>query len=146
MSDISSILTSLEAQVSSTLGSSWSELDYIYDLEQNHFKNNDRKYGVGADAGASVSGTNKAVTVDFGFFVVLTRNFINRSSDENERTILSDIYDQFNELNKNIFQKKLNNANILLVQDLSFTAPEKIGEATLAVRVDFTIKYRNQTV
>ena len=142
---VSGILTSLTSQVSTTLGASWSELEYIYDLEANSSKGNDLRYGVGTISGSSVTGTNKAITLDFGFFVVLTKNFVNRSSDENERTVISAIYDEFETLNQNIFQKKLNNVNILLVSELSYNGPEVIGEKTLAIRVDFIVKYRNQT-
>lgn len=143
---ISSILTDLESQVSTTLGAGWSELNYVYDLEQNTARNNEKRYGVGSLSGSSVPGTNKAVTVDFQFFVVLTRYIINDNSDEKERTALSEIYDKFEDINKNVFQKKLSNSNILLVSDLSYDVPEKVGDNTLAVRVNFTIKYRNQTV
>ena len=142
---LSSILTSLENQVSTTLGAEWKELNYIYDLEQNSFRAGKKAYGVGADSGNSVSGTTKAVTIDFNLFVVLTRTYINRSNDVKEREVLSDIYDQFDAINVNVFQKKLNNANVLLVQDISYSSPEKVDEQTISVRVDFTIKYRQQT-
>lgn len=142
---VSSILTSLNTQVSTILGADWGELKHVYNLEDNSFRSSDKKYGVGALQGASVSGTTKAVTVDFGFFVVLVENFINRDSDANERAALSDIYDKLDSINENIFQKKLNNNNVLVVQDLSFDAPEKIDRGSIAVRVNFTIKYRQQT-
>lgn len=143
---ISSILSSLETQVASVLGSDWSELDYVYDIEKNTSANNHNRYGIGVLNGSSVSGTNKAITVDFGFFVVLTKYVVNQSSDENERTALEAIYDEFENINKNVFQKKLNNANILLVSELSYDTPEPVGDNTISVRVNFTIKYRNQTV
>lgn len=142
---VSSILTSLENQVSTTLGSSWSELDYIYNLEDNNFRNGGDRYGVGAFGGSNVTGTNKAITLDFDFFVVLVKNFVNRSDDSNERVALSAIYDEFESINQNVFQKKLNNANILLVQDITYDEPEKIDRGVIAVRVNFTCKYRNQT-
>lgn len=142
---ISSILTSLENQVSTTLGSGWKELQYVYTLEDNNFKNNRSRYGVGAESGDSVTGTNKAITVDFQFFVVLVKSFVNRGGDAREREVLSEIYDEFETINQNVFQKKLNNANVLLVSDLSYESPERIDKGTLAVRVNFTIKYRNQT-
>jgi len=142
---VSSILTSLESQVSTTLGASWSELDYIYNLEDNSFRTGDNKYGVGTLTGANVTGATKAITLDFDFFVVLCKNFVNRQDDVNERVALSDIYDQFEEINKNVFQKKLSNANILVVQDISYDEPEKIDRGVISVRVNFTIKYRNQT-
>ena len=142
---ISSILTSLESQVSTSLGATWSELEYIYNLEANNTKNIEKRYGVGALSGASVSGTTKAVTVDFDFFIVLTKNFVNRSSDENQRTLLSEIYDEFDTINQNIFQKKLSNANILLVSDLAYDEPEIINDNGISVKVNFTVKYRNPT-
>lgn len=142
---VSSILTSLKTEVSTILGADWSELKHVYNLEDNSFRVSDKNYGVGALSGSSVSGTTKAVTVDFDFFVVLVENFINRDGDANERAALSDIYDKLDDINDSIFQKKLNNANVLVVQDLSFDAPEKIDRGTIAVRVNFTIKYRQQT-
>jgi len=143
---ISSILTSLESEVATLLGADWSELEYIYDLNQNNSKTINNRYGVGALSGSSVEGTTKSVTVDFDFFVVLTKCFVNRASDEKQRTLLSEIYDKFETINSNIFQKKLNNANILLVSDLSYDEPEVVDSNGLAVKVNFTIKYRNQTI
>ena len=143
---VSSILTSLEAQIATTLGAGWSELEYIYDLTANNSKTTDDRYGVGVLSGASVEGTTKSVTVDFDFFVVLTKNFVNRSSDEKQRTLLSEIYDEFETINQTIFQKKLNNANILLVSGLSYDEPEVIDSNGIAVKVNFTIKYRNPTI
>lgn len=142
---VSSILTSLENQVAATLGAEWSELNYIYDLEDNEFRNSEKRYGIGAASGSNVSGTNKAITLDFDFFVVLTETYVNRSDDTNERSSLNTIYDAFEDINQNVFQKKLSNANILLVQDISYSEPEKVNEGTISVRVDFTVKYRNVT-
>jgi len=141
---VSSILTDLEAQVATTLGATWSELDYVYNLEANGAKSIDLRYGVGSGEGSSVAGTTKAITVDFNFFVVLTKSFKNRSDDSNQRTVLSEIYDQLETININVFQKKLGNSAVLLVSDLSYSEPEVIHEG-LAVRVDFIIKFRNQT-
>ena len=108
MSNVSSILTSLKNQVASTLGASWSELNYVYELSQNEFRGSDKRYGIGAESGTSVDGTNKAITIDMGFFVVLTRTFANRSSDSNERTVLSDIYDQLELININSYFEDIN--------------------------------------
>lgn len=143
---VSSILTSLESSVSTTLGASWSELDHVYELEDNNFRSGTNSYGIGTLDGSDVLGTNKAITVDFNFFVVLSKTFINRTGDNKERLALSDIYDQFEAINQNVFQKKLNNDNILLVQGISYDQPERVDKGTIAVRVNFTIKYRNQTL
>lgn len=142
---VSSIITSMNDQVSSLLGVDWVELDYIYRLEDNKSLKCD-SYGVGALTGESVEGTNKAITLDFDFFVTLASPFVNRSDDYKERQALSVIYAKFEEINKNIFQKKLNNADVLLVQNISYDAPVKIEKSTIAVTVNFTVKYRNQTI
>ena len=142
---ISSILTSLENQVSATLGAEWSELKYVYNLEDNNFRDGSNSYGVGALSGSNVSGTNKALTVDMGFFITLTKNFVNRSNDSKEREVLSDIYDKFEDININVFQKKLSNSSVLVVQDITYEEPEKIDKGTIAVTCSLIIKYRNIT-
>jgi len=142
---VSSILTSLEAQVAATLGSDYKELEYIYDLEANNSKSIDKRYGVGVDAGDTVPGTNKAITFDFNFFVILTRSYVNKSSDESERVVISDLHDQLEAIDVNVFQKKLNNANVLLVSSISHDAPEKIEKGGVALRVNFVVKFRKQT-
>jgi hypothetical protein len=88
---LSSIITSLNTQVSTILGNDWSELKYVYELEDNNYRNASSSYGVGVTSGNSVAGTVKAITLDFSFFVVLTKTFVNRQDDSNERTALSDI-------------------------------------------------------
>lgn len=145
MSSASEILTSLTNQVADILGPDWSELDHVYKLSDNDGRKTDG-YGVGALGASSVTGTNKAITLDFNFFVVLMKIFTNRNGDYKERVALSGIYDKFEEINKNIFQKKLNNADVLLVQSIDYGAPERIDKKTIAVAVSFTVKYRNQTV
>lgn len=144
---VSSILTSLNSEISTILGSSYKELDYIYDLEQNSnfIKTGSKRYGVGADSGSTVSGTTKAVTFDFNFFVVIAHSIKNRANDSKERESISDIYDQFDEINRSIFQKKLNNNNILLVSSIGYEAPTRIDDKTISIRADYTIKFRNQT-
>lgn len=142
---LSSIITSLKSEVASVLGAEWSELNYVYELEDNNFRNASNGYGVGVTSGNSVTGTTKAITLDFGFFVVLTKTFVNRQSDANEREVLSDILDAFDLINKNVFQKKLNNSNILVVQDISYESPERVEKGTIAIRVNFTIKTRQLT-
>lgn len=142
---VSSILTSMTNQVSTLLGSDWHELRYIYNLEDNDGRLKSG-YGVGASDGSSVSGTNKAITLDFDFFIVLMKGFSNRNSDTKEREVLSEIYDKFEEINENIFQKKLNNTEVLLVQNISYESPKRIDKSTIAVAVNFTVKYRNQTI
>lgn len=143
---VASILTDLTTEIGTLLGANWSELDYIYDLEKNNWKNSDKRYGVGVRGGSSVSGTNKAITVDQEFFVVLTETFRNKHDDGNERTVLSDIYNQFDTIKNNIFQSKINNSSsVLVVSELSYEEPTNPDEGIVSVTMNFIVKYRNQT-
>lgn len=144
MTSPNDILTSLTTKINSILGSNWKELDYVYDLEKNKFRDKDKRFGVGTRDGNRVDGTTKALTIDFNFFVTLANCFVNRSGDGKQRTALAEIYEQFEEINKQIFLKKLNNVDILLVSDVSYESPEVIDDQTISVTCNFIIKYRNQ--
>jgi hypothetical protein len=142
---VSNILTSLNNQVQSTLGQNWRELDYVYNLENNNFKNASLGFAVGVKTGNQVTGTNKSATVDQVFFVSLTECFVNRYDDAKERQAISNLYDQIDAVTKDIFQKKLNNDKILVVQSFDYEEPNNPDESTVALTVNFIIKYRNNT-
>ena len=146
MSNVSTILTALEDQVSSTLGANWQELKYVYDLEKNDGRANDMRYGIGVGAGETVPGTTKSVTMDHNFFVVLTRGIVNRSDGTQERAAISEIYDEFEQIQINVFQKKLGIPSVVhLVSSITMEEPEVIGSGTISIRGNFTIKHRNNT-
>lgn len=142
---LSSIITSLTDQVSDVLGDGWQELNYIYSLEDNTFRAGNKRYGVGTRSGGNVLGVNNAITYDFEFFITLTESYVNRSNDVKEREALIDIYDNFDTLNVAIFEKKLNNPSVLVVQDIAFEEPERVDDGTIAVTCSFVIKYRKTT-
>jgi len=143
---LSSVLTSLNTQVSTILGSDWKELKYIYDPEKNDHRSQNNGFGVGFSGSATVPGTTKAVTYDSEIFVVLTSQFANRSSDSSQREAISTLLDKKELLDVSIFQKKLNNSAVLLVSEIGTEAPEIIGEGVVMMRFSYTIKTRNQTI
>lgn len=139
----SGILTSLNDQIASILGSDWQELKYIYDPEKNDLKTQKKGYGVAIGASDTVSGTNKAVTYDHSYSVLLTQSFGNRRNDENQRTAISTLLDAKEDLDKAIFQKKLNNSDVLVVQDIGMDEPELIADGVVLLRFNYIIKFRN---
>lgn len=146
MGNVSTILTNLKSAVASALTGSWSELDYIYDLEKNSFRNASNRYGVGVLDAQTVSGVNRAVTLNTRFFVVLTNTFTNRSGDTNERSAISTLYNQFEEIHKDVFQKKLGSPSVvLLVSDIIMEEPLVVDKGTLSLRGSFNIQHRNNT-
>lgn len=143
MSNVSTILTQLATEVG-TLLPSYNELHYVYDIEKNSFRSGERRWGVGVEGGSTVDGTNKAVTMDHVFFIKLTDSFANRSSDSNERQAISDLYDDFESIQRDIFQKKLGIPSVVLVSSvIEMEEPEKVGDNTIMLKGNFTIKHRN---
>lgn len=143
---VGTILTGLKTAVSTVLGASYKELKYVYSLEDNDVTAMKKAYGVGVRDGGSVSGITKNATIDQQFFVVLTDRFTNRSKDANERAVISSLYEQIDNLNIEIFQKKVNAPSVVLaVQDISLGEPERIDKGAIAITIEYTIKYRSQT-
>lgn len=139
----SGILASLSSQVSSTLGSGWQELKYVYDPENNDLKTQKQGFGVGIGGSDTVSGTNKSVTYDQEFFVILTDSFGNRRNDESQRDAISTLLTAKESLDVQIFQKKLNNSDVLLVQEIGMDEPEIIATGVVLLRFRYIIKFRN---
>lgn len=142
---VSSVITSLTSQIGTLLGSDWKELKYIYEVEKNDFRSQKRAYGVGFAGNTTVPGTTKSVTKDNEIFVVLTAQHTNRSNDSSERAAISTLLDKKEILDKNIFEKKLNNSSVLVVQEISTEAPEQVADNVIALRFSYIVKTRTQT-
>lgn len=146
MSNVSTILTQLASQIGSLLPD-YTELDYVYDNEKNTFRTGERRYGVGVEDGSSVEGTVKSITIDQTFFVKIVDCTANRSSDTSERIAISSLYDDFETIQKNIFQKKIGIPSVVLVvSEVDMESPEKVGDNTIMLKGNFTVKHRNQTI
>lgn len=147
MSNQRDIIEAIEAKVATLLGSDWSELDYTYDLEKNKkFKDKETKWGVGVSEGTPLSGTNKSVTLEEEYFVVLAKNFTNRSNDESEKEAIKTIYDSLDVLYLDFARSKLGLPAIVFVVSLpNPLGPETMGESTTSVRLNFTVQHRKST-
>lgn len=143
---LSSVLTSLNSQVSTLLGADWQELKYVYEPEKNDYRSQRNGFGVAFTGNSTVPGTTKAVTYDSEVSILLTSQFSNRSSDSSQREAVSTLLDKKELLDKNIFQKKLNNSAVLLVSEIGTDAPEVVGDGVLLLRFTYIIKTRTQTI
>ena len=65
------ILTAMQTRIDA-LSLGRNRLKYSYDLEKNNTRSERNAYGFGIGAASEVSGTNKSLTLDQEFFVVLT--------------------------------------------------------------------------
>ena len=143
MSNVGDILTALKSRIEAVVPSSWKELRYIYELEKNDFRTVEARFGAGVEAGNTVAGPARQITIDHTFFVVLARRAVGRKSDENERTAITDLYDKMELIQEEVFQQKLGIPGVVfLVSDISYDEPERIGDGIISLRGLFTIKHR----
>lgn len=139
------ILGAIETRVQAVLPS-YTRLKYSYELEKNNKRGSSDAYGIGAGAGSSSAGTNRTITLDQEFFVVLSKDFGGRSDDAAERTSLKAIYDDLETLYRDLFQSKLGiPSTVYLVSELSLDEPEQLGDNVISVRMNFTVKHRKTT-
>jgi hypothetical protein len=146
MSTVSSILDAVDVRVKAVLPSAYNRLKYSYELEKNDKRTQAKGYGTGVGAGETVSGTNKSATIDQTFFVVITGEYANRNNDTAERTLLGNIYGDLELVYKDLFQSKAGLGSIILVvSGFSIEEPIILADGVLSVRMNFIIKYREQT-
>jgi len=119
------------------------KLDYTYDLEKNSKRGEANSYGLGVGSGGESLGTNKSLTLDQEFFVVLTQIYTPRSDDAAEKLALTSLYDDLEVITRDFANTKIGAPEIVLVvAQTDIEAPEKITDTTLALRANFNIKHR----
>jgi len=139
------ILNAIETRTNAVLPT-YSRLKYSYNIEQNSRRVSADSYGIGSGAAISVTGTNRTITLDQEFFVVLTKDFGGRDNDAAERDSLKGIYDDLETLYRDLFQSKLGiPAEVYLVSELSLDEPEKIADNVISVTMRFLVKHRKAT-
>lgn len=144
-SAVTNILNAIETRVQALLPS-YSRLKYSYDLEKNDKRKSSNAYGIGAGAADEVTGTNRTVTFDQEFFVVLSNDFGGRSDDTAERTALKGLYDDLETLYVDFAESKLGiPSQVYVVNSVSIDEPEKIGQNVISIRMNFTVKHRKAT-
>lgn len=146
MSNVSDILTAAVSSIQTVLGSDWKELKYIYDPEKNDYRAQSKGFGFGVSESNTVAGITKAVTVDQGFFLLLTERFHNRKSDVNEREAISNLYNAKELIDKEIFQKKIDIPDVILVvQSIETEEPVNPSDGVVLLRSNYVIKHRCKT-
>jgi hypothetical protein len=145
MSALSTIVTALETQIQTTLGASWVELDYVYDLDKNDARRAQLGWGVAIGSSNTATGPTKAVTYDQTVSVILAKKYTPRSSDESQKSIVLDLVTKKELLDIEIFQKKINTSDVLLVQEIGMDEPVTTNDNIVFLRFNYIVKYRNQT-
>ncbi len=143
---VEQIADSMESQIALVIDGAYAELDYKFDVSKNDFFNNKQRYGVIPQGGATALSITKVYTVDQSFEVILTHDYINvNKTDEDQRRVTYELFDQLDEILKQLFRSKAGLPNVILnigeftISDVEFKEEESLA----VVRCQLLVTYRN---
>jgi hypothetical protein len=143
---VNTIVSGIYSEIAATLPD-YSRARFVWELD----KNTDRKpmCAVRPGAGRNVEGTNRAITIDQDFEVVLVRPYkpVGGANDNDLDAQILQLQTDQESLWRVVFQRRLNAhpVAILLVSVVDIAAPEIDNDNnTASVAVTFTVKYRTQ--
>jgi hypothetical protein len=145
MSVASEILAALETKVAD-LFPTFKKAKFSYEIEKNNRKNSTKIFAVKPLGGNSTSGMTLSATFSQDFAVVLS-DIYNPKNDTDSQitTVILDLQDKIQDLNKDILQKRLDltSAKVLLVQLVGISEPEiDLENNSVTITATFTINYR----
>lgn len=134
----------MESETALTL-TDYLKLEYKYDIEQNTFKGNKKRYGViplSASVGIPIIGT---LTYDHSFELILTDDFVDKRNDNDKDRVIKELSDRIEDMTVKFHQSLLGLPDVvILVELLSIDEPEIIDDHNvIAMRASFLVKYRN---
>ena len=148
MSDLTKqIRDNFESLIQTTLGSEWKVLENKYNLENNNFVNQTKRYGVTIGSGADPGeGVLKHYTIDRNFQLTLLQKHIEKiNNDSSVEDAIDALEDALDDIAKAAFNNKLGVPSIVLnVTFDSVEAPDitTIENVTIIVAT-FIVKYRS---
>jgi len=147
---VADITTNGKALIASTLPAAYAALDYEHEIEKNAFENNATRYGfisLGAPTLLPAERTNRNVTVDHTFQLILTTDFRNHDDDTAQVTAKNELFQRTHELMQVFINKKANTAGVLIVRGLNIEDPEFLDDNTvIALRTNLSVLYRYATM
>lgn len=146
MSDlVKQINDGLETTVATVVDSDYALLDYKYDTAKNNFRNNKKRYAVIPLAGTSVNTITKVYSMIQQFEIIITNEYVNRDDDTAQRDVMFDLYDQADEIFKEVYRRPNGlSAIVLNIQNININDPEFFDDSSVAVlRFQLGVTYRN---
>jgi len=141
---IEQINTAISDRVVATIGPTYIELAYIFDVTKNNFFGNNKRFGVRPLTADSVDTITNTYTADQPFEIILTHGFINQSNDKDQRAKVFLLTDRIDVLLKDIIKSKAGLNNIILkINEFSILEPEFLEEDKVVIlRLQLTVQYR----
>lgn len=144
MNVVEQINDAITARVSTILGVSYKELDYLINVEKNNFKANASRYGVRPLSSSTVSGVTTYYTFDHEFELIIMTDFkphpVN-DQDMRDKTFI--LYDKLDEIFKDLFCSKAGlNSIILNIDSMDMDEPDYLEDNVVVIRTKLNVKYR----
>ena len=127
------------------LGSEWSELPFVVNVEKNNFNSNNNRYGVLVQASFETDSVTKFVTVTQSFEVVLTKAYIDDGIGDQDRQEKSvELQDLVLTVYKDLINTKANRPAVVMnIDNISNSASEYLEESQVVIqRASFNVLYR----
>jgi hypothetical protein len=143
---VQEIVDAIEINIQSLLPT-YKKASFVYDLSLNNRKQSKKIYAITPQSASNVSGSTLTVTLDHSFDVTLSDAYSPKNdSDINLQDKILEIHNDIESLYKELFQRRLGLAKVLVVQVVDISSPEIDNDNnTVAITASFSIKYRKET-
>lgn len=142
---VKSVYDAIKTEVSSTLGATWLELRYLFDVEKNDKRTLARGFGVVPLEAINNPSVLKTYTLDQGYEIILTRGDAREIDDSDKIDALLEsggLYDEASEIKKALINKQLGIPEIILnIANPNINAPEFTPSAVV-LRFQLTVRWR----
>jgi hypothetical protein len=142
---VGSITDELKSQIS-TLLPTRKESAFRWSLEQNTSKGNKEVFALRPGSASTVSGTNRTITFDQDFTLILSNEFKNKGdNDAALDAAIQAIYQDLQTVYVEIYLRKLNIARVLVVQSITIDEPSIDNDNNIVnISLRFSVKYRTE--
>ena len=146
---VKSVYDALKSNVTTTLGADWTELRFLFDVEQNDQRTLEQGFGVTPLAAVDNPSILKTYTLDQDFQIILTRTQGREIDDTDKINALLDagfLYDQASEIFKSVLNTQLGiPAIVMSVSNPNMDAPLFLANAVV-LNITVTVKWRETLV
>jgi len=141
---ITDITASIKSIVAITLGSTYAELPFAYNITQNAKIVGRKGYTVIPQGLNETDSVNQYYTVNQNYEIVLNDVFLpSGSNDSSKRTAIISLYDKMLDIYSAIVKQKAGHSSVMIANNMSIKDPEiEENNDFVTSRMSFNIKHR----
>jgi len=140
---VKQITDSIEAKIISLIPA-FSKSPYVWSVGNNNTKTSNNIFRVIPDAGQSIEGAMRSLTISQKFTVYLTTNFINKNASDVElQTAIESLYVSLELVTQEAMLRRFAINRIMSVPEFELTAPEiDQDNHTVTIGASYRVLYR----